>query len=318
MTGSGVNSVNTKEISPKYLSEWLEVPLEIASKSLKDMPRAPMNFIIPDSSDQLRILKECHRKLEFMMTKPSSDLKKKNWESRWQTVSERVAAEGVSEESLRPAYFDRKMLRLRGTYIHGLEASFAYSLHLAILRVLFLHHLQGATSYTELGSGTGINLLLLSKLFPGAAFLGTDWSKNSLRLMDAIGAARDVNLEGRGLDLRTMEGGETIQVPPDGAILTIHALEQIGMCYESVLSFLLAQPARVVFHLEPLVELYDATANFDILASAYHRHLGYLEGYLPTLQNLEKKGVIEIMECKRLGFGDVWHEAYGLVIWRRS
>ena len=77
MTGSGVNLVYTEEISPEYLSEWLEVPLEIASKSLEDMPRAPMNFIIPDSSDQLRILKECHRKLEFMMTKPPSDLEKK-------------------------------------------------------------------------------------------------------------------------------------------------------------------------------------------------------------------------------------------------
>ena len=84
-----------------------------------------------------------------------------------------------------------------------------------------------------------------------------------------------------------------------------------------MLSFLLAQPARVVFHLEPLLELYDKTTNFDILASAYHRHLGYLEGYLPTLQNLEQQGVIEIIECKRLGFGDIWHEAYGLVIWRR-
>ena len=69
--------MNTKEISPEYLSEWLEVPLEIASKSLEDIPRAPMDFIIPDSSDQLRILQECHRKLEFMMTKPPSDLEKK-------------------------------------------------------------------------------------------------------------------------------------------------------------------------------------------------------------------------------------------------
>ena len=66
----------------------------------------------------------------------------------------------------------------------------------------------------------------------------------------------------------------------------------------------------MVFHLEPLVELYDATANFDILASAYHRHLGYLEGYLPTLQKLEKKGIIEIIECKRLGLG-----TFGVRLW---
>ena len=185
------------------------------------------------------------------MTKPSLDLKKKNWELRWQRVSERVAAEGVNEESLRPVYFDRKTLRFRGKYVHCLDPSFAYSLHLTILRALFLHHIPGAASYTELGSGTGINLFLLSKLFPGAAFLGTDWSKNSVLLMDAVAAAREVNLTRSCLDLRTMEGGETIQIPPDGVILTIHALEQIGACYESVLSFLLAQPARVVFHLSP-------------------------------------------------------------------
>lgn len=309
--------MNSQEISPEYLSNWLGVTMAIATKALEGERGASMNFMTPDPSEQVRMLKDYHSKLEFIMTNPSLDLEKKNWESRWQMVSERVAAEGVSEESLRPVYFGRKTLRLGGKYVRGHEASFAYSLHLVILKALFLSHFKGATSYTELGSGTGINLLLLSQLFPGAAFFGTDWTNTSVQLIRAIADARSVNLEGVCLDLRTMEGGDSIQTSPDGIIFTIHALEQIGAQYEHVLSFLLAQPAQLVFHLEPLLELYDTTANLDVLASAYHRHLGYLEGYLPTLQKLEQRGVIEIMECKRLGFGDIWHEAYGLVIWRR-
>ena len=70
--------MNIHEISPEYLSEWLEVPLWLTAKSLEDAPGAPLNFMIPDPSEQLRTLKECHRKLEFMMTKPSLDLDKKN------------------------------------------------------------------------------------------------------------------------------------------------------------------------------------------------------------------------------------------------
>tara|TARA_Y100001960_G_C14014382_1_gene512937 strand:- start:159 stop:506 length:348 start_codon:yes stop_codon:yes gene_type:complete len=115
-----------------------------------------------------------------------------------------------------------------------------------------------------------------------------------------------------------MEGADGIQTFPNGVILTIHGLEQIGTEYESLLSFLLEQHDQLIFHIEPLLELYDLSSNFDMLAAAYHRHLGYLEGYLPALKKLERNGVIKILECKRLGIGDKWHEAYGLVIWHRA
>ena len=166
------------------------------------------------------------------MTKPSLDLKKKNWELRWQKGFRARRCGRRERRVCGPFTSTEKRYASGEKYVHCLDPSFAYSLHLTILRALFLHHIPGAASYTELGSGTGINLFLLSKLFPGAAFLGTDWSKNSVLLMDAVAAAREVTLTGSCLDLRTMEGGETIQIPPDGVILTIHALEQIGACYE--------------------------------------------------------------------------------------
>ena len=146
-----------QKVTSEYLSDWLGVNLAAASHALQNTNRASPSLIFPGPSEQLQILKKCQADLEYFISKPSLDLDKKKWEARWQEVLMRVVSEGVSEDSLQPVYFGRQTLRLHGKYAHTDSNSCEYSLHLAILKSLFLHHLKGKAAYTELGSGTGIN-----------------------------------------------------------------------------------------------------------------------------------------------------------------
>ena len=69
-------------------------------------------------------------------------------------------------------------------------------------------------------------------------------------------------------------------------------------------------------HIEPIVELYDECNPLDFLAGVYHRKRGYLEGFLPHLQALERKKKIELLEVTKATFGGIHHMAYSVIVWR--
>ena len=68
-------------------------------------------------------------------------------------------------------------------------------------------------------------------------------------------------------------------------------------------------------HLEPIKEFYEDNL-FDTLAKNYHKKRNYLGNFLTDIRQLELEGKAEILEELRIGFGDRYHEAYGLIIWK--
>ena len=69
-------------------------------------------------------------------------------------------------------------------------------------------------------------------------------------------------------------------------------------------------------HLEPIYEYYNNENLFDTLAKNYHKKRNYLGKYLTDIKLLEKEGKAEILEEIRIGFGDRYHEAYSLLVWK--
>ena len=69
-------------------------------------------------------------------------------------------------------------------------------------------------------------------------------------------------------------------------------------------------------HLEPIQEFYYNDNLFDNLAKQYHKKRNYLGKYLTDIENLEIKKKAKIFEKKRIQFGDRFHEAYGLIVWK--
>lgn len=235
------------------------------------------------------------------------------WEQGWAEVRARVTRDGVSEATLSPQYFRHRILRLHGRYICARSASFELKLYKAIKSAIFARYLADAARIVEFGCGTGLNLFQLHRMFPDRQLIGCDWARPSQELVALIAAATGADMTGLRFDMRTLEGRESVTVDSATAVLTLHAMEQLGSDAADFVDYLAARKPKLVVHLEPIAELYDPSSPFDADAIAYHRKRGYLDGFLPMLR---AHPGIEIVESRRLGFGSIFHEAYTLIVWK--
>jgi hypothetical protein len=69
-------------------------------------------------------------------------------------------------------------------------------------------------------------------------------------------------------------------------------------------------------NIEPICDFYDLDKSFDLVAAKYIEKRNWLSGYYSSLLDLEKKGIIKILEKLRL-FGSLYHETYNFIIWRK-
>lgn len=240
------------------------------------------------------------------------------WERGWSEILERVRREGASEEALRPQYFRHDTIRLMGDYARVEEPDFEFRLYQLIADLVFRRFLSGLDGIAEFACGTGINLLHLSKLFPGVGLAGYDWTVASQEILGLIADKHDLDLASGRVDLWTGKGFD-----PAGlsrfrrlGIVTAHGLEQIGDQIAPFVNMVLALRPAVVVHIEPLVELYNSDRLFDALAALYHRKRGYLRGLLPAIRRMRDQGTAEILLEQRIGFGSAFHEGYSLLVWR--
>ena len=100
--------------------------------------------------------------------------------------------------------------------------------------MLFSTHLSDVPNVDEYGCGTGINLLLLSKIFPEAKLAGYDWAEPTKRILQQLSCQEQKTIEHEQFNmLRPHE----IQQISNGAraLVTVHALEQLGENWERFL-----------------------------------------------------------------------------------
>lgn len=238
------------------------------------------------------------------------------WERGWGEILDRIEAEGFTAERLTPQYFRHDTLRLQGRYIRVEEDDFEYQIYLAIRAVLFRHYLRDIPHIVELGCGTGMNLLLLHRLFPQVRLTGADWVPASQALVERIAAETGAELTAAHFDMLSLEGAEALSLTPESAVVTLHALEQLGGAFAPLLDHLLAARPRLCLHLEPIAEFYDPANSFDALALEYHKQRNYLSGFHDAMVALQEAGKIDLLAARRLHFGSPYHEAYSLIVWR--
>ena len=235
------------------------------------------------------------------------------WENGWNENLEIIKKNGFSAENVRPRYlrkhdffrFDREIYKNKNPFLE-------FELFCIARKLLFTHYLSSFVNVYELGCGSGGNLHLLSTLFPDINLVGTDWVQPSVDIANAMGQKLNRNIKGQIFDFTDPKD---LIIPKNSAVITIHALEQIGRNHYALLDYLIDSKPDLVLHLEPVIELYDPLNSFDNLAIKYTQKRNYLEGFLPSLEQKEKEGKIELIEVLRPEIGGVWHEA-SLIIWR--
>ncbi len=296
--------------------EWISEKLgQQFARSAEDFPE--LRYSELSAAETQYLTHELKRDIQSNRFRVSGANDNNVWEKGWQEIADRVISEGVSERNLHPQYFGKyPFVRLDGRFIRPLTDSFEVKFDRWIRQQIFKAFLSGSERIVELGCGTGNSLYLLQELFPEKEFVGADWATSSQKIISQIANATKARLTGQHLNMLTMEGWDSLILDSSTAVLSVHAFEQLGEQFYPITDALIQARPQVCVHLEPILDHYDETKEFDQLAIAYHRKRNYLSGWLGYLQQKAESGEINILVNTRLGFGGVYHEAYSLVVWQ--
>ena len=237
------------------------------------------------------------------------------WNTGWSEIADFLDGGEIATNSLKPQYFHKNVECWLFNRLVEPKTPFLKYWVSNNWCVLFSTHLSDVPNVDEYGCGTGINLLLLSKIFPEVKLAGYDWAEPTKRILQQLSWQEQKTIEHEQFNmLRPHE----IQQMSNGArgLVTVHALEQLGENWERFLQFVLNSAPALCLHIEPLVELYEDGDDKDSYFKFYHKKRGYLSGFLPRLIELEKLGDIEIVELKRIPFSGLHHEAYSILKWK--
>jgi SAM-dependent methyltransferase len=238
---------------------------------------------------------------------------KQAFEKGWTENLEALRSGKKPENALKPAYFrTTPFLRYNRSLIVSENLNIEYDLFILARIAIFTKYLAKYCYITEIGCGSCQNLLLLARLFPTAKLIGLDWTKASTGIANDL--SRLLKRDIKGL-VFNMLSPEKVPLKKGSAIITIHAMEQLGKNYEALLQFILNAEPGIVVHYEPILEFYDEENLFDYVALLYSRKRNYLTDYFNRLQGLAGEGMIQILDAYRPNLGGVIHEA-SIIVWK--
>ena len=236
------------------------------------------------------------------------------WADAWSEVQDRFVRSNFDLAELEPKFVGAsKHLRWKGRYILPDRVSFELDFFKCLRNYLFHRYLVGFDRIVELGSGSGFNVIECAKLFPDVDVVGLDWSQAAVNILNHYQEKAGLRVRGELFDFFAPEG--SILCGSDTAVMTFCAFEQIGDRYMNILDFMLQSNVRRVVHVEPTIEYYNPDSSFDALAIKYHEHRKYLTGYFSRLFELDRAGIIRILDTQRTGFGSLYNECYSFHVW---
>lgn len=230
------------------------------------------------------------------------------WTEAWQ---ERHKAYMVSHRGvdLMPKYVDLGYHREYGEFVEH-DSSHAFRHRFSIIdKASRCFAKVDVDTIIELGCGTGINLKMIAENGGMRQMIGTDWESSVVQRM------KDLGFKGVCMDMRHPSNAPVHYQHDSVGILTVGSMEFMGNDWLMILDWIRRMRPSVVFHSEPIYELYDQELLFDWVAANYHERRGYLKGYYPQLQHLASKGHIEILELTKMP-GSSHHDGSTILVWR--
>lgn len=228
----------------------------------------------------------------------------KQWEKGWGENLE--SGDGV------PKYFGKhKVNRLNGKLVIGKSKTYELDKLYSLVDSLGKKYLKNMEHIHEYGCGTGHNLWRMKAINPDAILCGLDWTKSGVQMVKSQGFDGFVfDFFNPPVTPVNFYKGKKV------GVYTVASLEQTGENYKKFVSYLLKTKPEIVVNIEPIPELLDSTKLLDYLSIQYMSKRKYLKGYLTYLEELEKKGKIEIIEARRSGIGSFMIDGYSVIVWK--
>ena len=236
------------------------------------------------------------------------------WEKGWSYNLKKFEID-PNINSLTPKFVRKKsLLKVNGEYISPISKKFEIKLFIIIKLIVFFKHALKFKNIYEFGYGTGRNLLALSKYFKNKNFIGLDYTKASLKILNLI-SKRKNNIKGHFFDI--VNPSNKFLLKKNSLVLTVGSLEQVGLRYKNFFRYLRNNKPSLAINFETKNELCSNNNFSDYLSRKYIIIIkrNYLRNYLSFLRKKEKEKVIKIIKVKRV-FGSQFHEGYSLVIFK--
>ena len=310
------DQVSHHSLSRTDLGRLSGLPMKFVSDALVDEDLNGMDYRPLNDTETAHIQKRLEEFMKDEVVARAGADALPRWQFGWEEVLERVQLEGVNEDTLQPQYFQHDILRLDGRYIKAISTDFERRVFYLLKSLLFKNYLAEASHIIEVGCGTGANLLQLHKMFPETLLTGCDWAEPSQDLIGIINQVVGTEIKPVNFNMLTLDGKEDITITNGTAVVTLHAMEQLGVQFRPFLEMLISAKPWICLHLEPIIEFYNLAHIFDVSAFNYHNKRNYLSGFFSVLHEYMKDGKIELLQARRTGFGSTFQEAYSIVVWR--
>ena len=271
-----------------------------------------LRHYVIDGKQRDKVILDVLNRIENDTQKIGSPERTEIWQKGWKENLDAFKAD-KSITSLRPQYYRRmNIMRWKGEYIQPYSADFELA-YFDVFQQWLFSYFESFDHIYEFGCGSGINLCELATMYPQKSIYGSDFVPSSVELANELGKQHG-NIVGFPFDMLKPDYSQ--EFPPNSAILTSGALEQLASKIEPFFDFLLAKKPGLCIFAEPIIEVYDKDILLDALAIKFHRKRGYTEGILPWLYKKEQEGKVEIIKVQRQHIGSLFFEGWTIIIWK--
>ena len=246
---------------------------------------------------------------------PSSPKRQSKWENGWAENLREFLNNPVDQNALIPKYYKpSKFSRWNSAFITTESETFQYDFFQVLRLYLTSVYFKNFEHLYEFGCGPAHNIAWIGKMYPNMHYVGLDWAKSSVEIIEKLAKTANLNCEGKYFNFFKPD---TKLVFFEGTVVvTFGGLEQIGDKHDRFIQFLLEKKPDLVVNVEPIIEFYDEENDIDSLAIEYSRKRNYLRGYFTRLMVLQKRNKVYIQKAFRVPFGGLYHEGWSVVIWR--
>lgn len=190
-----------------------------------------------------------------------------------------------------------------------------YRYRLTLLQNVLKQYADDVDTLCELGCGWGMNLFSLALANHWKFFEGFDVSQNAIAAAKAAAQHFNMNQVKFGQIDLTNSSESAFQELSGKVVFTYHCLEQLKHFTPQVIENIYQAKVKRVIHIEPTTELLKIWLPKDLIDYLYIMRQDYQNNLLKTIVSFERKGLIKILEKKRLYYAPTPRHDNVLICW---
>src|SRR3989344_9176472 len=223
--------------------------VEFFGTTVKDIPEVCRKIIATSdfryrkvtAKKQAELISEINKSIQNNSFFTAGQKAKAIWQKRWSNQLKDFKVKDFKLESLVPKYVSKPVndtyCRFRNGFITPLDINFELNWKRVLKYWLFGKYLKDVDHIYEFGCGTGINMAILTDLFPQKKLHCSDWVPSSKKIANLMAKQYGWNVSGHVFDM--FHPDPKLKVEKNRAFLTFASLEQMGTGYKPFIKLVL-------------------------------------------------------------------------------